>query len=322
MSAKNLVLIGDIGGTNARFALVQPGSTILENIQVLACSDYPNLEEAMQDYIAANHPGRIEVASIAFACPVHNDVIKMTNNHWVFSRSAIKAKLGLKVFKCINDFTAMALGILHVPGKHLIAVGGVSADPDKPRLIIGPGTGLGVSALVKTSGAWFPLSTEGGHVDFAPIDDQQIELYYYLKKQYKRISVERLLCGEGLVTIYKFLSDKNHNRSKYHSPAGITQAALKQRDELALAALALFCEVFGQVCGNAALASGALGGVYICGGIIPRFVDFFVASDFRSRFEDKGRMQSYLFPIPVYVVTEQYTGLLGAAEAVTNAEVQ
>jgi glucokinase len=318
----NLAVVGDIGGTNARFAIVEPGSTQLQEIQVLPCSDYPNLDDAFREYLAQKNIGSVATASIAFACPVHTDTIKMTNNHWVFSRSEIQRKLGLKTFKCINDFTAMALGVPHLSSDQLVTVGQAAGNPESPRLVIGPGTGLGVSGLVKTSAAWVPLATEGGHVDFAPVNDQQMAVLKIILNKYSRVSVERLLCGEGLVNIYKSLTTLHNTEVKYGSPAGITHAAVEEGDEIAVATLNFFCEVFGQVCGNAALTIGALGGVYICGGIIPRFLDFFVASNFRAHFEDKGRMRGYMESIPVFVVTETYTGLLGAAEAVNNIEVQ
>ncbi len=321
MSKKNLAIVGDIGGTNARFATVKPGSTELQDIEVLPCSDYPNLDGAFADYVSRHDLQGVKEASIAFACPVHTDTIKMTNNHWVFSKTAVKKSLGLEVFKCINDFTAMALGVPHIAADQLVRVGGGEGDPHRPRLVIGPGTGLGVSGLVKSANAWIPMSTEGGHVDFAPTNELEIKVLQYLLAKYKRVSVERLLCGEGLVNTYRALAAINGQEVKFGSPAGITHAAFEDQDELSLETMRLFCKVFGQVCGNAALTIGALGGVYVCGGIIPRFIDFFVASEFRQQFDAKGRMQGYMEAIPAFVVKEKFTGLLGAAEAVTNQEV-
>ena len=321
MSEQNLAVVGDIGGTNARFALVEPGSTHLQEVEVLPCSDYANLDEAFNEYLLRKRVDGVKVASFAFACPVHTDAISMTNNHWAFSKSEMQRKLGLESFKCINDFTGMALGVPHLSQGQLVKAGGGEGDPAFPRLVIGPGTGLGVSALVKTSSAWVPLATEGGHVSFAPADDLQIAVLNSLLKKFRRVSVERLLCGAGLVNIYEALAKLNNEEVKFGSPAGITHAAVEEGDDMAVAALNFFCTVFGQVCGDAALTIGALGGVYVCGGIIPRFLDFFLESDFRLKFEEKGRMKRYMEAIPVYVVTEKYTGLLGAAEAVSNTEV-
>ncbi|OZG75304.1 glucokinase [Hahella sp. CCB-MM4] len=326
MSKQEFALVGDIGGTNARFALVEPGSTNLQHIEVLPCADYDNLDGAVLDYLERCQVTDVSEASIAFACPVHNDIVKMTNNHWVFSKKEVQSKLGLTSFKCINDFTAMALGVPHIAADQLIQVGGLEAEDDRvmsarARLVIGPGTGLGVSGLVKTRANWVPLSTEGGHVSFAPTTDLEISVLKVLMERFDRVSVERILCGDGLVNLYQSLAQVTSRESKYHKPSEITDAALKGEDELAEQTLAMFCKIFGQVAGDAALTIGALGGVYVCGGIIPRFTDFFKSSGFREAFENKGRMRGYLESIPVFVVMEAYTGLLGAAEALANSEV-
>ena len=321
MAEQKLAIVGDIGGTNARFALVEPESTKLLNIEVLPCRDYGNLDDAFFDYMARQGLSGIKQASLAFACPVHMDIVKMTNNHWSFSKQSMQEKLHLDQFKCVNDFTAMALGVPHISTDQLVKVGGGTGNESKPRLVLGPGTGLGVSGLVKTSAAWIPLSTEGGHVDFAPTNELEMALLANLFKKFHRVSVERLLCGEGIVNIYAALAEINGRPVEYVEPAKITQAALDSKDELAIETLNLFCRVFGQVAGNAVLTLGALGGVYICGGIIPRFIDFFKNSDFRKQFDDKGRMTGYVEEVPAYIVTEKYTGLLGAAEALMNSEV-
>ncbi len=317
-------LVGDIGGTNARFALVEPGSTELQHIAVLPCQDYPNLDGAVVDYLERRQVSTVRQASIAFACPVHQDRIKMTNNHWEFSRTEMQEKLGLSLFKCINDFTGMALGVPHISPDQLIQVGGCvdeSTDLARARLVIGPGTGLGVSGLIRTSGNWVPLSTEGGHVSFAPTDLTEMEVLKLLMQRFQRVSVERILCGEGLVNLYQSLAQISGQEPEFSQPADITQAALEGKDIPAEQSLQMFCRIFGQVAGDAVLTIGALGGVYVCGGIIPRFAEYFKASGFREAFENKGRMRRYMASIPVFVVLEPYTGLLGAAEALTNTEV-
>ena len=324
MTEQAYALVGDIGGTNARFALVQPGSTDLQHIEVLPCQDYANLDGAVMDYLDRCQVAGVKQASIAFACPVHQDRIKMTNNHWVFSRTEMQKTLGLSLFKCVNDFTAMALGVPHISQDQLIQVGGnpsAGADSARARLVIGPGTGLGVSGLVKTSSNWVPLSTEGGHVSYAPTDLTEIEVLKLLMQRFGRVSVERILCGEGLVNLYQCLAQISGEEPRLTQPSAITQGALDQEDALAEQSLQLFCRIFGQVAGDGVLTIGALGGVYVCGGIIPRFADYFKASGFRDAFENKGRMRGYMESIPVYVVLEPYTGLLGAAEALTNIEV-
>ena len=321
MSRGNFALVGDIGGTNARFALVRPGQFQLEQVQVLPTRDYANLDDAVRDYLQQAGVAAVEEACMAFAGPVHGEHIKLTNNPWAFDKREMQARLGLRTFKLLNDFTAMALGVPYVMPEQLVQVGGGAGEPARARLVIGPGTGLGVSGLVRSSTHWLPLSTEGGHVDFAPTNDLEIDLLRWLRTRYERVSVERILCGEGMVNLYQALAEFRHTTPLHQTPAEVLAAALSGEDSLARDSLQLFCEIFGRVCGNAALTIGSLGGVYICGGIIPRFVDFFKQSNFRACFEDKGRMRSYLEPVPAYVVLEPFTGLLGAAEALINDEV-
>ena len=221
----------------------------------------------------------------------------------------------------INDFTAMALGVPHVSDGQLVQVGGGDGDAGCPRLVIGPGTGLGVSGLVPARSGWVPLATEGGHVDYAPTDDVEMDVLRILRRRFGRVSVERILCGEGMVSLHQALAEMAGEVPQWRTPAELTRAALEQADPAALTALHRFCEILGRVAGNAALTLGARGGVYLCGGIVPRFVDFLKSTRFREGFEDKGRMRGYMEAIPVAVVMEPYTGLLGAAEALTNPEV-
>ncbi|WP_077531122.1 glucokinase [Vreelandella utahensis] len=314
-------LVGDIGGTNARFALVEPGSGTLNSIAVLPCGDYGNLDVAVRDYLQQTGAGEVRRACMAFACPVHDEMVRMTNNPWVFRKAAMRESLGLDLFKTINDFTAMALGVPSVPSEHLHPVGDGMADSQRPRLVIGPGTGLGISALIPTHHDWVPLETEGGHVDFAPTDELEVAVQQTLRARFGRVSVERILSGQGLLNLYQTLAELERASVRLHTPEAVTEAALQQEDPLAHRALRMFCEILGRVTGDAALTLGSLGGVYICGGIVPRFLDVFRDSPFRRAFEEKGRMRAMMESIPVYVVTEPYTGLLGAAQALDNGEV-
>lgn len=314
-------LVGDIGGTNARFALVQPGTTDLTQVKVLACQDYSNLDGAVKAYLDQSGIGGVTKACLAFACPVQGDRIKLTNAHWAFEKREMQTRLGLTVFKVVNDFTAMALGVMHVAPEQRFQVGGDTARATAPALVIGPGTGLGVSGLVPTPQGLLPLATEGGHVDLVATDTLELAILGHLRTQFGRVSAERVLCGEGLENIYRALQAEQGLTSSPLRAAEITAAALAQADPLATATLDLFCAWLGRVAGNAALTLGALGGVYVCGGIIPRISEFFRHSRFRACFEEKGRMSAYLKPVPVWVVTDNYTGLKGAAAALDNAVV-
>ncbi len=321
MKQADYALVGDIGGTNARLALVRPGDFSLERVEVLPCGEYPGIDAAIQDYLQRVGVGQVSEACMAFACPVHADTIRLTNSPWQFSRRALQDQLGLRVFKVINDFTAMALGVLHVSPANLVKIGGDEGEPRYPRLVIGPGTGLGVSALVPSLRNWIPLATEGGHVDFAPVNDLEAAILKQLREQFGRVSVERILSGPGLVNLHAARATLEGRGRRWHQASDITSAALVDGDAEALAILSQFCEILGRVAGDAVLTVGARGGVYACGGIVPRFIDFLKTSGFRSAFEAKGRMREYMASIPIHVVTEAYTGLLGAAEALINQEV-
>ncbi|MFB9868317.1 glucokinase [Vreelandella sulfidaeris] len=316
-------LIGDIGGTNARLALVYPGEVTPHDIINLPCADYPGVVEAVQDYL--NRVGAVgqnapQEACLAFACPVHAERVKMTNNHWDFLKSDVQQALNLSLFKVINDFTAQALGVPHVAAKDLVEVQPGTSQAHATRLIIGPGTGLGVAGVFPGQHAWIPLPTEGGHVTFAPTDDTERAIVDIFKQHHARVSVERVLCGQGLLELYQAHCRLAGIAPQLNHPADVTDAA-KQGDELAIAALLRFLKILGDVCGDATLTMGARGGVYLCGGIVPRLLDWLPNSELCSAFTNKGRMNIYNADIPIWVVTAPWTGLLGAAEALHNEEV-
>ncbi|WP_151703752.1 glucokinase [Nitrincola alkalilacustris] len=335
-------LVADVGGTNARFALVAEGSRALEQVQTLACADYENLDAACLEYFRQAGVSGITRASLAFACPVQVETIRMTNNHWVFTRDMLRSRLGLEQLELLNDFTAMALGMLEVRSDELQDVGAGQGLEGAPRLVIGPGTGLGVSALVPSGGKdnrWIALATEGGHVSFAPTDEVEVEVWRSLKQQFGRVSVERILCGQGLVNLYRALAQYHQQPfDERLTPADITAAGLAGGyvggslagdshagnshagnslavNSLAVETLQRFCRILGEQAGDAVLTLGARGGVYLCGGILPRMADFLQQSAFRQGFEAKGRFEGYLREVPVWLCTAKHPGLLGAAAA-------
>ncbi|NVN56724.1 glucokinase [bacterium Scap17] len=336
-TSHRLALVGDIGGTNARLALVQPGSHTLQHIQTLACAEHAGLEEAIQAYyrmLGLSEAEQPVEACLAFACPVHDERVSMTNNHWTFLKREVRDSLGLERFKCLNDFTAMALGVPHIEASERLAIGEEltegSGDAASPRLVIGPGTGLGVAGLVRGTHNWIPLATEGGHASFAPTDEIEDGLLGIFRRRHGRVSVERLLCGQGMLEIYQALGELRGMATPLDSAASVSQAAhaAAVQDEasirseaLALEAVMRFMKILGAVAGDAALTLGARGGVYLCGGVLPRNLDLLMRSDFRHAFTDKNRLSRYNAAIPTWVVTAPWTGLLGAAEALHNEEV-
>ncbi|WP_235039637.1 glucokinase [Vreelandella profundi] len=316
-------LIGDIGGTNARFALVSPGEMTPHDILNLPCADYPGVVDAIQDYLSrvgVSAAGAPQEACLAFACPVHAERVKMTNNHWDFMKSDVQQALNLSLFKVINDFTAQALGVPHVAAGDLVEIQPGIPQSHSTRLVIGPGTGLGVAGVFPGQHAWIPLPTEGGHITFAPTDDTERAILDIFKQRRSRVSVERLLCGQGLLELYQAYCALEGVEPSLTSPADVTEAA-NNGDSLSTAALLRFLKILGDVSGDAALTMGARGGVYLCGGILPRLLEWLPKSELRTAFANKGRIGAYNADIPIWVVTAPWTGLLGAAEALYNEEV-
>ncbi|WP_114394883.1 glucokinase [Oleisolibacter albus] len=307
-------LIADIGGTNARFALVEADGSVTRE-RVLRCGDYASLADAAKAYLAgqdaATRPAR---AAFAVASPITGDVVRMTNLPWEFSIRGVREALALERLDVINDFTAVALAIPRLDDEDRVQIGEGQEVPGYPIGVLGAGSGLGVSALIPGSGdSWTALATEGGHVTMAPITDRESAVLAQLRKMFEHVSAERLLCGPGLVNLYDTLAFLDGLTPEPLSPAEVTDRALGRRDPTCVEALDMFCAMLGTVAGNLALSIGARGGVYIAGGIVPRFLTVFEHSRFRKRFVEKGRMRDFLGPIPTYVVTHPYPAFVGLA---------
>ncbi|MCQ9325479.1 glucokinase [Neisseria dentiae] len=310
-------LVADIGGTNARFAL-ETAPQQIEKVEVLPCNDYDTIVDAAREYLKRAGSPKISHAAIAIANPIMGDWVQMTNHHWAFSIETTRQSLGLETLILLNDFTAQALAITQVAPEELVQVGGSKPVANAPKAVLGPGTGLGVSGLIPSNTGWVPLAGEGGHVSFPPFDDAEVMIWQFAKKKYGHVSAERFLSGAGLTLIYEALAIKEGVKPQKLTPAEISEQALSGSSPLCRLALDIFCAMLGTVASNLALTLGASGGVYLCGGIIPRFIDYFKYSPFRSRFENKGRFDAYLAAIPVYVVLSKFPGIHGAAVALSN----
>ncbi|MEH6648890.1 MAG: glucokinase [Motiliproteus sp.] len=314
VTSKGPALVADIGGTNARFALVDQGQLRPRQALTLKVDDYPTIESAIREYLRIS--SCIEAPTqicIAIACPVALDQITMTNSGWSFSKDELRKSLALERLEVINDYAAQAYAIPHLHADELFQVGVGEGLSGQPLALLGPGTGLGVGGLVSPDTDPVAVVTEGGHVDFAPANELEIEILRYLWQQHSHVSVERLLSGMGLTNLHQAIATIQDQSVAELTPAQISYAALEQGDPLCLAVLNSFCSILGSVAGNTALTMGAQGGVYITGGIIPRMLSFFAASEFRARFEAKGRFHGYTEAIPTYVVTAEQPGLLGSA---------
>ncbi|CAG9296532.1 glucokinase [Celerinatantimonas diazotrophica] len=305
-------LIADVGGTNIRLGVIDYQSGEIRHIIKYRCSEFPGIEDAIRSYLNEVDE-KLQEACIAIACPTGGDWIAMTNHSWAFSRSETKRNLGLESFNVINDFTANAMSIPTLSDKQKIQIGGGPADPLSPISVYGPGTGLGVAHLVNHQGRYIPISCEGGHADFSPISELEVELLSFLKGRFGRVSNERILSGPGLANIYEALCHIHQQPVQQYQPADVSAKGLSGEDSVCRQALAMFCQMMGSFGGNLALTLGAFGGVYIAGGVVGNFVDYFIASDFRNRFEEKGRFSRYCGKIPVYLITAEQPGLQGAA---------
>lgn len=307
-------LIADIGGTHARFALLDAQGQFYAE-QTLIGPDFSGLTAAVNAYLHTVGGRRPRRAALAVATPITGDWIEFTNNTWSFSTEAVRRELGLEQLTLLNDFTALALALPLLAPEERRAVGGGAAIAREPIALIGPGTGLGVSGLIWSGQRWIPLQTEGGHVTFSPVDQREWNLSRILQRQFGHVSPERLLSGPGLVNLYQALAELEGWPAAPLTPTDITSRALTRTCPHCRDVLELFCAALGTAAGNLAITLGARGGVYIGGGIVPRLGDEFAQSAFRRRFEDKGRFSGYLAAIPTWVITAANPALRGAAAA-------
>jgi len=305
-------LIADIGGTNARFAIAREGR--VEALRVLATADFPTVQDAARAFLAGVPDiGAVRRGAFDVAGPVGSDRVQLTNSHWSFSVGQVRAELGFDDLKVVNDFAAGALGIPHLRASDAVQIGGGVRVRHGPIGVIGPGTGLGVGSLVHSPQGWVVIPGEGGHATMAAATDAEARILDLLRERYGHVSAERVLSGQGIENLHEAVRALTGRPGPRLPASAITQAALAGADPHCVQALELFCAMLGTVAGNLALTMGASGGVYLIGGILPRFPAYLAASGFRVRFEDKGRLSDFMRPIPTYLVMHDYPALLGLA---------
>ncbi|MCW4453972.1 glucokinase [Flavobacterium sp. MXW15] len=324
-AAPQPVLVADIGGTNARFALADiAAATPLDpsSIREFAVVDFPSLGDAARHYLeqlgASARSGVFAVAG-----RVDGDEARITNHPWVISRSRTAAMLGFDSLHLINDFAAQAMAIALLQPADVVQIGGAvwqPGTPGQPRNygVIGPGTGLGVGGLIVRHGRCYPLETEGGHASFPPGTPEEIRILEILSQQFGRVSNERLICGPGLVNIHRALSEIAGTDPGQLQPADVTARAA-QGDPVSMRAIDVFLAVFGSIAGDLVLVQGAWDGVFLTGGLVPRMLDSLQHSGFRQRFENKGRFSPIMARVPSLAVTHPCPGLLGAAAYAADA---
>lgn len=307
-------LLGDVGGTNARWAWQRQAGEPLQHISVTPCNASASLFDSAVRYLKEHDLGEPRAASIGVATAITGDRIQFTNNDWSFSIADLKASLAVERCLVINDFTALALSLPALKSSDLQALGGAAPAADAPLALIGPGTGLGVSGLLPDGrGSLIPVSGEGGHVTLAATDPLEVAVLEVLRKEFGHASAERVLSGPGLVNLYRALCAVRGEAARNYTPSDITESAAS--DALCQAALTLFASFLGNVAGNLALTLGTRGGVYVGGGIVPRLGASFDTTLFRAKFEDKGRFADYLRPIPAWLITASTPALIGASRA-------
>lgn len=310
---RRAALVADIGGTNARFALVGPSGRV-GTVTTKTVADHPTLLHAFRAYLDETDaaPKR---AAVAIACPITGDKVRMTNHPWAFSISGLKRALALAQLRVVNDFEAIAHALPRLGARQKAAIGGGRAVAGQPIAVLGPGTGLGMAGMIQApDGGWIALATEGGHATMPAFDEREANVLAVLRKRKGHVSAERVLSGPGLQNLYHAVAHLRGERSKSPpKPSQIVDMALGRSSPAAVEALDIFAAMLGTVAADFALSLGARGGVFLAGGIVPRLVDYLRGSPFRARFEDKGRFGGYLGAIPTWVVTAPDPALIGLA---------
>ncbi len=319
MKPQYIGLVGDIGGTHARFALVDPTGHV-RNPRTFNARDYGSLAEVMEEYLETSagrrRPPR---AVLAVAGPVMDGEITFTNLDWVVSEGDLLAHFEFEAVKLFNDFAAQALACPLLDPEDLKVIGPqVRGGSDCPMLVLGAGTGFGVAGLARGPRGDLAVSTEGGHAGFAPNDEIELEVWRRLQARHGRVSIERILSGAGLYDLYVALAEMQGETPYLVDQQAVTEAG--KTDALAGQTLDRFCQIMGSVAGDLALSFGARGGVFISGGIAPRLADRLQNGGFRTRFEDKGRLSPYLHDIPTSLVLHPYPAIIGAARELQQME--
>lgn len=319
-------LLADIGGTNARFGWVDALETGIEHIHTLPVAAHTGPAEAARAYLERVREARGGAtlpqparASLAVATAVQGDEVALTNSAWRFSRQGLQQALGVERLLVLNDFEALALSLPKLREGQYRAWGD-APQPQGTLAVVGPGTGLGVGGVIQTAHGWVAVPGEGGHATLAPFDDFDSEVLAVVRRRFAHVSAERLLSGIGLPVLHDAVAVVLGHNVPTVAAETIVERGTTDQDPLCRGTLDTFCALLGGFCGNVALTLGARGGVYIGGGIVPRFGERFFQSRFRERFEAKGRFHGYLQAIPTALITDTLAALTGAAFALEQLE--
>ena len=307
------ILIGDIGGTNARFAIIVDANSEPGETRVVQTASYASIDDAIQQAVLDHTSLTPRSAVLAVAGPVDGDEIALTNCPWVVRPKAMFETLGLSDIVVLNDFEAQALAVAALGEEHMEKIGDGEPEPNAGRVVLGPGTGLGVAGLIHACHRWIPVPGEGGHMDIGPRTARDREIFPHLEPIEGRISGEQILCGRGLVSSYRAIAAADGKEARFTTPAEITAAALEKSDAIAEEALEFFVTALGRTAGDLALVFMSRGGVYLTGGIAQKIVPALKQGNFREAFEDKAPHRELMRSMPVYVITHPLAALNGLA---------
>lgn len=314
------VLVGDIGGTNARFALVLSANGEAIALESIRTADFSNIDIAIRGAILPACPVPPRTAILAIAGPISGDEIELTNCPWVVRPKVMMPMLGLAEIVIINDFEAQALAVASLGPEHLEQIGGGSVEPGASRVVLGPGTGLGVAGLINISGIWYPVPGEGGHMDMGPRTQRDYEIFPHIETIGGRVSGEQILCGRGLVNLYRALCAADGVDPILTQPHEITAAASDGGNVQARETLDLFSAYLGRVAGDLALVFMARGGVYLSGGIAQKIIPVLKNGSLRADFENKEPHAQFMREIPVFVITHPLAAVAGLSAYARHPE--
>ncbi len=311
------LLIGDIGGTNARFALAYPDQAGFFGELTLPCAEFETAEQGIEAYLERRGIEKPDVICLAAAGPVMDNRVSFVNNHWVIDGSDLARKFAVSRVRLLNDFEAIAYSIPLLGDADVLCVGVLPCEvrnkTEFTLAVMGPGTGLGIGGLLGRGGKVYPVVGEGGHVGFAPESPIQHKVLRELRSDFERVSNERMLSGPGLENVYRGLCRMHGKASDNITAAEIFSRVLAKEDVIAAEAVQLFFEALGQVAGNLVMTLGAYDGVFLAGGILKRYTDLLKTSDFRAGFESKGRHRQLMEKVPTSLIVHPQPGLLGAS---------
>ena len=305
------VLIGDIGGTNARFAVIPDAASAEIEFPIVQTRSFATIDEAIAQTVLKASPVRPRSAILAIAGPVDGDEIPLTNCPWVVRPKAMLSGLGFSDVTILNDFEAQALAAVALGPIWLEKLGGGEPEEGATRLVLGPGTGLGVAGLIHALGRWIPVPGEGGHMDLGPRTQRDFEVFPHIARIEDRVSGEQVLCGRGLVNLYRAVAAADGVEPHYHAPAEVTAAGLAGTDPAAAETLRLFATCLGRTAGDLALVFMSRGGVYLTGGIAQKILPALQGGELRAAFEDKAPHGATMREMPIYVVTHPLAALQG-----------